>query len=82
MSDRYLRHTPSGILYIWQAEYAQRADFEEVADAPVEENPTPVQAVMPRQKVKVAKPKAIEVVEPEIELDDSALRADASRGLP
>jgi hypothetical protein len=73
MSDRYLRHIPSGTLYIWQASYAQRSDFEEVEAAPTVED-------APKPKAK-AKPKAIEPVEP-AETNDAALSADASRGLP
>lgn len=76
MSDRYLRHIPSGTLYIWQAAYAQRSDFEEVADAPKAEAED-----APKPKAK-AKPKAIEPVEPAAETNDAALSADASRGLP
>lgn len=85
MADRYLRHIPSGILYIWQAAYAQRTDFEEVEDAPQDED-APAAPIVIKTKVKTkAKPRAIEPVESddlEINLNDVALSADASRGLP
>lgn len=32
MADRYLKHTPSGQIYIWQGVFAAREDFVECAD--------------------------------------------------
>lgn len=68
MADRLLRHIPTGVLYVYQPAYALRADFEEIIDVEAKEIPTP----KPRAKAKAEVHK----------VDDEALSADASRGLP
>lgn len=68
MSDRLLRHIPTGVLYIWQLPYAEREDFEEVEPA-VEAAPEP-------------KPKRASKAGLQAPVDDTSLSADASRGLP
>lgn len=71
MADRLLRHIPSGVLYVYQDVFAQRSDFEEIIDVEAKEIPTPPAA--PRKvKAKVETPA----------VDDEAVSADASRGLP
>lgn len=43
MTQRYLRHIPSGIVYAYQDIYAIRPDFEEIIDVEsrvVEDTPT------------------------------------------
>ena len=37
MTDRLLRHIPSGVLWVYQPAFATRPDFEEVIDVPVVE---------------------------------------------
>ena len=72
MADRLLRHIPSGVLYVYQPVYAQRADFEEIFDVEAREIPDPA-------------PKAARKVKPKAEVaavDDEALSEEASRGLP
>lgn len=73
MSQRLLRHKPSGVLYVYQEVFASRDDFEEIIDVEATEVETVV--------VKPGRPK--KVTEPAIRtLNDEALSADASRGLP
>lgn len=69
MSDRLLRHIPTGVLYIWQLTYAEREDFEEVETA-AENAPEPV------------KPKRAAKAGLQAPVDDTALNAEASRGMP
>jgi hypothetical protein len=70
MADRLLRHTPSGVLYVYQPVYAQRSDFEEVID--VESRVIPEPEVVTRRKPK-----------PKVEaVDNEALSEEASRNLP
>lgn len=84
MADKYLRHIPTGTIYIWQAAYAQRADFEDYVPEPVAE---PVVEETPKAKTKVTRKKAAVEPAPEptpepVLVDEAALSADASRNLP
>jgi hypothetical protein len=83
MSDRMLRHIPSGTLYIWQPAYAQRKDFEEVVEEVVEEAPAEVaEPAKPRaRRVKALDPQPI--VEAEVVIvEEERIQEDASRDLP
>lgn len=51
MTQRLLRHIPTGILYAYQDIYAQRKDFEEIIDVEAKEIPEPV-ARKPRAKAE------------------------------
>ena len=80
MADRYLKHIPSGIIYIMQPAFAAREDFIEVADlagAPMPGDGTPEPVVEKKPRAKRAKVEA----DPLADID-AALSADASRGLP
>ena len=87
MADKMLRHIPTGTLYIWQPAFAQRADFEDYVPEPepVVEAPAAVaapKAKTSRKKAEVA-PEPAEKYTPEPAfVDEAALSADASRGLP
>lgn len=74
MADRMLRHIPSGVLYVYQDVFAQRADFEEIINVEAREIPDPDAAP---KVIRRAKPKAETVA-----VDEDAVSADASRGLP
>ena len=72
MADRLLRHIPTGILHIYQMQFAMRDDFEEVIDVEsrvVEEPATPAK--------RKAKPASIVHA-----VSDEAVSEDASRNLP
>lgn len=69
MADRLLIHKPTGVLYIWQHQFAQREDFEEVINVESkvissdDEIPRfvaskPVAAAGKKSKEKVAEPLA------------------------
>lgn len=82
MADKYLRHIPTGTIYIWQPAYAQRADFEEYVPEPA---PEPVVEAAPKPKATRKKAAAEPAPEPTPEpvlVDEEALSADASRNLP
>lgn len=87
MADKLLRHIPTGTLYIWQPAFAQRADFEDYVPEPepVVEAPAATdapKAKSSRKKAEVA-PEPAEKYTPEPAfVDEAALSADASRGLP
>ena len=72
MTDRMLRHKPTGVLYIYQDVFAMRPDFEEVinVEATVVEDPPP----KPRRSRVTA---GMEIPT----IDDLQLGEDASRGL-
>lgn len=72
MTQRLLRHIPSGILYAYQPAFAVRPDFEEVID--VEAREVPATETRPSRRKKEAAPVAA--------VDEDALSADASRNLP
>ncbi len=81
MSDRMLRHIPSGTLYIWQAAYAQRKDFEEVAEEVIE-TPAVVEEPKPRtRRVKALDPQPVVEVEVAV-VEEERIQEDASRNLP
>ena len=85
MADRYLKHLPSGIIFIYQGAFAKRDDFIEVAD--LEGTPMPVgdadEPVAPAKAAKPAKaPKSKPAPVDDLGADiDAALSKDASRGL-
>jgi hypothetical protein len=83
MSDRLLRHIPSGTLYIWQPAYAQRKDFEEVVEEVVEEVPAEVvEPVKPRtRRVKALDPQPV-VQSEVVVVEEERIQEDASRDLP
>jgi hypothetical protein len=90
MADKMLRHIPTGTLYIWQPVFAQRADFEDYVPEPepVVEAPA-ADAAAPKAKTSRKKADATPEPEPEAKytpepafVDEAALSADASRGLP
>lgn len=56
MTQRYLRHKPSGIIHAYQDIYAVRPDFEEIIDVEtrvVEDAPAP-------KKTRSKKPESVE----------------------
>ena len=72
MADRFLKHIPSGHVFIYAPPWVGHEDFVEVANAigdPIPE-PEPVVNPAPRRKKAVEAP-----------VDDAPLSADASRGL-
>ncbi|MFM6959556.1 MAG: hypothetical protein ACKOW0_00835 [Schleiferiaceae bacterium] len=77
MADKLLRHIPSGIVYIWQPEYAQRADFEEYEPELAAPVAAPAEAAAPKARAVRKKVESEPVV-----IDEAALSADASRNLP
>ncbi len=73
MADRFLKHIPSGHVYIYAEPWITHDDFVEVFNAagdPMPE-PEPVINPAPRRKKNTETPVA----------DDAALSADATRGL-
>jgi len=73
MADRYIKHIPSGIVYIYAAPWIGREDFEECANAAGDPLPDEAPVVNPtprRKRLSLDAPN-----------DDAALSADASRGL-
>lgn len=74
MSQKMLRHIPSGTLYVWQEVFAFRPDFEEVVE------PTPAEVAEP-VTIPAAKVRKTRKPEPAV-IDEEALSADASRDLP
>lgn len=87
MADKMLRHIPTGVLYIWQPSFAQRADFEDVVPEPepivepVADAGTKASKSSRKKADKVAVPSVKYTPEP-VFVDEEALSADASRGLP
>lgn len=75
MTQRLLRHIPTGILHAYQPAFAVRPDFEEVID--VETRVVEVTDVV-EKPARRAKKAAAEVAP----TDEAAIQADASRGLP
>lgn len=72
MADRFLKHVPTGVTYIWQPVFASSPDFVECADA----DGNDFQASTKGKKAKVSTP------DPGLDVDlDAALSADASRGV-
>lgn len=94
MSDRYLLHKPSGVIYIWQGVYAKNPDFVEVADLQgtplkpaidgefaVVEEPVVAASKQPAKRAKKAAEKPAEAPVDPLDDLDALLNADASRGL-
>ena len=86
MTDRFLKHIPSGQIFIYQAPFATQADFVEVADAQGTPFPDAIDAEFstvvddgPVTVTKKSKKKAGVAVDDLDDLD-AALSADASRG--
>lgn len=53
MTQRYLRHKPSGIIHAYQDIYAVRPDFEEIIDVEsrvIEDTPAPKKARAKKQE--------------------------------
>lgn len=78
MADRFLKHKVTGQVFVYQAVFAQRGDFEECADA----QGTPMNVFEGEFRVVVddeapAKPAKRNKRSRE---DEAALQADASRG--
>lgn len=73
MADRFIKHTPTGQVFIYAAPWIGRDDFEECANAAGDPMPDPEAVVNPPPKTR--KSKSVEVI------DDAAISADASRGL-
>ena len=69
MTNRLLRHKPSGVLYVYQDVFAQRPDFEEIID---------VEAKVIDEPIK--KPR-LKKVEPLPAVDNDALAAQAGRSV-
>jgi len=84
MADKYLRHIPTGTIYIWQPAFAQRSDFEEYVPepAPVAEEAVEPVVTKPRSTRKKAVEPAPEPTLEPVVVDEEALSADASRNLP
>lgn len=72
MADRYLKHIPSGQIFIHQPAFAGRDDFIEVADL----KGTPLNVIDGEYEVVEAPKKRGRK-----KSDEDALEADASRGL-
>lgn len=70
MSQQYLRHKPTGIIYAYQETFALRDDFEPYV--------MPGAEPAPEQEPKPAKKRAKSEV---VIVDEAALSADASRGI-
>lgn len=80
VNTRYLRHKPTGILYVDQPAFANRPDFEPVQlEAPAAEPAAPAEAA-PRRKR--GEPTADELFAQEAAANAAAVSADASRNLP
>ena len=75
MADRFIKHTPTGQVFIYAPPWIGRDDFEECANAAGDPMPDLEVAVSPAPRAKRS-PKVTETPP-----DDAALSADASRGL-
>jgi hypothetical protein len=80
MADRFLKHLPTGAVYIWQAHWAADPAMVEVAD--LAGTPIP-DTTVPPEPAPVKKPRKSGLAKPPETLDDidAALSQDASRGL-
>ena len=72
MPDRYLKHVPSGQIFIWQGVFAAQPDFVEVAD--VTGTPMPV--------VEAVAPPVADVVEVISEKRAKVVKAKIAKGKP
>lgn len=84
MADRYIKHLATGNVFIYQSHWMASGDFVEVAnlqgdpiDAPVEEAPQ----VEKKPVTKGKKAKASDLDDLDLDPAQSALNADASRGM-
>lgn len=83
MQTKYIRHKPTGIVYAYQAVFAQRADFEPIPDEPAEEIvAAPAKAPRAPKAPKPAAPVVPTTFDDVVAIDEAALSADASRNLP
>jgi hypothetical protein len=80
MADQLLRHKPTGVIFISQPAFEQRADFEPYTP-PEEQAPAPEPVARAPRAPRAPKPAEPPVVTPPI-IDEAALSADASRNLP
>lgn len=78
MADRFLKHTPSGQVFIYAHPWIGHDDFVEVANAAGDPLPDPEAVVNPAPRAR--RTRSTET--PQTSTDDAALSADASRGLP
>ena len=78
MADRFLKYTPTGVMYVFDAIWASNPDFIEVADA--NGTPFPDTSDNPTYTKSTAKRVAAQTVE--VTDAELALQEDASRGLP
>lgn len=76
MADRYIKHIPTGQVFIYASPWIGREDFEECANPAGDPLPAaePVVNPAPRRRKAAA-------TEDTTPTDDAALSADASRGL-
>ena len=75
MADRFIKHTPTGQVFIYAAPWIGRDDFEECFNAAGDPFPQPEPEVSPAPRAR--RSKAADLVP----ADDAALSADATRGL-
>jgi len=73
MADRFLKHIPSGQVFIHAPPWVGHEDFVEVANAAGDPFPDEAPVVNPAPRRKKAADAPV--------VDDAALSADASRGL-
>ena len=79
MSYRFLKHMPSGVVYMYQEVFASNPEFQECADATGNAIVVPEPVVDPDIPARRAKLALKMVVDPAV--DDAGLAVDASRGL-
>lgn len=85
MPDRYLRHKPTGVVYIWQLVFAENPDFEEYDPNPEIDIKIPtLDTLVPDKTPKPIKGARAGLQPSSVspEEKDAALSADASRNLP
>ena len=82
MADRFLKHVPSGVVYIYAPPWIDNPDFVEVANAQGDELKAPeaIVNISSKRKPKVTAEPVQEIPTDE-ELANAGLSADASRGL-
>jgi hypothetical protein len=76
--DRYLKHTPSGVVFIWQEVFAKNSEFVEVADSQGNPFPPPDEEKEPAPIVHDDAPK---VKRGKKGAEPHPIDIDASRGL-
>jgi hypothetical protein len=84
MADRLIRHIPTNTLYVWRLEWDGDPEFEDVPDADGLLTPSPQRKRRKAADVTdvVAKEPTGLVVPDAPVVNDDALSADASHGLP